>query len=92
MKTKKQGEKEICICAAIKTRSGKIVLGHRHSDCIYTAKRMGWALQDLSFTDQGFITSKNRFVDRWEAFRIAKRAKQVKSNYDIKELFSEDLY
>jgi hypothetical protein len=45
---------------------------------------------------QGFITSKNRYVDRKEAFNIQKLAgiKSVaKDGYDpSKELYSEDLY
>jgi hypothetical protein len=39
---------------------------------------------------QGFLTNKNRFVDREEGAKIAFTAKQV--NEPLKQLFSEDLY
>lgn len=39
--------------------------------------------------EQGFITSKNRFVSRSEASIIARKAGQI--HIDIKELHSEDL-
>jgi hypothetical protein len=44
---------------------------------------------------QGFITSKDRFVDRKEAYKIAVQSGQVHSNSlqpELKELYSEDLY
>ena len=40
---------------------------------------------------EGFLTSKNRFVDRKEAYKIALHAGQVKEK-DNEKLFSEDLY
>lgn len=42
---------------------------------------------------QGFLTSTNRFVDRYEAMKIAKCAKQLKAGkFNAKQLFSEDLW
>jgi hypothetical protein len=41
---------------------------------------------------QGFLTNKNRFVDRIEARKIAFEMNQVKETINSKKLFSEDLY
>lgn len=92
-------QKEIVICAAIDF-DGRVVRGHRHSDCIHTANRMGIDTKHRSDAE-GFITSKNRFVDRKEGYelQIAAGIKSVLSGgiyasdaYRGKELYSEDLY
>ena len=74
---------------------GLVFCGHRHAQCIYT-KCAVTGLRDAESgeNEQGFLTSKNRFVSREEALIIALRENQV---MDIKEihgnrLFSEDLY
>jgi len=84
-------EDEICICAAIKCNDGTIVRGNRHGDCYITAKAMKKKLS----RDQGFITSKNRYVRRKEACILQNKAgiKSIWSGKEIKKiLFSEDLY
>jgi hypothetical protein len=75
--------------------TGLVFSGHRHGQCIYT-KCAVTGLPDAKSgeNEQGFLTSKNRFVSREEALIIALRENQV---MDIKEirgnrLFSEDLY
>lgn len=88
--------KEIVICAAIKTKDGKVIRGHRHADAIYTARdREGYKIEDLSFADQGFVTSRNRYVTREEGRKIQDAA-GIKSaspeGYMTGTLFSEDLY
>lgn len=75
-------EKELVICAAILTSGNVIVRGQRHSDCIVTAvERMRLS---VSGRTEGFITSKNRFVDRKEAHQIHFGTEGT--------LYSEDLY
>ena len=83
---------EICVCAAIRTRDGTIIRGHRHDDCIQTAFKM--KLKPLSAVDsQGFITSQNRFVDRREGMRLQNAAGiPSATGYRGEILFSEDLY
>ena len=87
-------EKEICICAAVIAEDGTIVRGHRHGDCLVAIHNMGKKPQVFAFS-QGFITSKNRYVNRWEA-RVLQEEAGIKSadsggyRHDI--LFSEDLY
>lgn len=89
-------EKEICICAALKTASGVIIRGHRHGDCIQTAARMKKLTRhDVMDSEQGFITSKNRFVSRIVGRKLQDAAvipSADKEGYRGKTLFSEDLY
>ncbi len=79
---------------------GLVFCGHRHAQCIYsmcsiTGKRS--VEPEVGEYVQGFLTSKNRFVDRTEARIIAVREHQLKlpeelGTYSTKELYSEDLY
>lgn len=92
--------KEICICAAVKTTTGKIFMGNRHSDCFKSI-----AVRHLAISkdaeDQGFITSKNRYVNRAEGYALQIEA-GVKSAFEEYtsgkgycqegQLYSEDLY
>ena len=88
--------KEIVICAAIKTKKGIVIRGHRHADCIYTAQREGFDLKkDLAFADQGFVTSRNRYVTREEGRKLQDSAGIPSADpegYKHGTLFSEDLY
>lgn len=88
---------EVCICAAVKI-GDLVVRGHRHGDCLTTAGAIpGVSRDDVRSGVQGFVTSRNRFVDRREAMRL-QRAAGVKSCYSRdgelrgEILFSEDLY
>lgn len=87
------GEPETCICAAIRCiREGRIVRGHRHGDCIQTAVKM---LIDPHGCEQGFITSRNRFVGRVEGRKLQDAAgipSYDRDGYRGDTLFSEDLY
>lgn len=88
-------KKEIVICAAVKTADGKVIRGHRHADAIHAAMNEGYKLKDLSFADQGFVTSENRYVTREEGRKLQDAA-GIKSadreGYRGTTLFSEDLY
>lgn len=99
--------KEYILCAAIKRKfprdcnpyhSGtndicKIEIGYRHHDIFHR-----FINEELLEWEQGFYTSKGRYVDRIDAMEIAYKAGQVskevaissKGNYN--RLFSEDLY
>ena len=88
--------KEIVICAAVKTTTDKVFRGHRHCDC-FAAIRSRHFAYDGSAESQGFVTSKNRYVDRAEAYdlQIAAGIKSVnpEGGYCREgELYSEDLY
>lgn len=84
--------KEIVICAAVKAQNGKVIRGHRHSDCIQAIyARHLRPMEDA----QGFITSLGRFVTRTEGRKLQDAA-GIKSvdpeGYRGNTLFSEDLY
>jgi hypothetical protein len=83
--------------------TGFITCGRRHHNCISAfAMIVGFpyneASQAIQNTEvQGFLTNTNRFVDRKEAFQIARLANQIKGpNKGQQEnsigLTSEDLY
>lgn len=94
--------KEYILCSAIKI-SDVIVCGRRHSDCYDTVncirESSGCFIKCVANRkEQGFLTSDNRFVDRKEAWKIAKENNQIKfglevsDNGDESELISENLY
>ena len=81
-------------CSAIKavTVHGypKIVCGRRHADIFeYMFKHQ--IEYDKALSIQGFLTSGDRFVDRFEAALIAFDARQI-DDPNITELFSEDIW
>lgn len=74
---------------------GIVFCGHRHHNCIYQAVAIsGKPSHELGEVEQGFLTSKNRFVGREEALKIALRENQVIDLSQIRgnQLYSEDLY
>lgn len=97
---------EYILCAAIKRKKPRkcnnpyheetndilnIELGYRHHDIFH---RFSGEL-DISPKAQGFYTSKGRFVDRKEAYKIALEAGQLPKDRisdGINILCSEDLY
>lgn len=88
---------EICICAAIKLKDGTIIRGHRHGNAIEAALRMNLdVVHEFSKGyEQGFITSRNRFVSRQEGYALqvlAGKESIAEGGYRNNELFSEDLY
>lgn len=74
---------------------GLVFSGYRHAHCIYT-KCAVTGLRDVESGDneQGFLTSKNRFVTREEALKIALKENQVIDLSEVRgdRLFSEDIY
>lgn len=99
--------KEYILCAAIKRKVSKrtdkcqpywegkndiceIEIGYRHHDIF---QRFPTEV-DIKPKNQGFYTSKGRFVDREEAMQIAYAAGQVtQKQFELStDLYSEDLY
>ena len=82
----------------INIKEGIVICGMRHHNCFYTMDAIG--MKSFGTTSkgerkviQGFLTSKNRFVDREDAVFVALQAKQVKEiKFNETKLFSEDLY
>jgi len=88
---------EIVICSAVKTPSGLIVRGHRHCDCYHNLSLRPEYKdpKSICFCEEGFITSRNRFVGREEGRKLQDKAgiKSVdRDGYREGTLFSEDLY
>lgn len=85
------------LCAAVKYKD-LIIPCHRHCDgykILYTLK----AEKCRTNTIEGFITIKNIFLDRWEAFidavacgQLSATTRQHKQDNSEIELYSEDLY
>lgn len=74
---------------------GVVVSGWRHSNCIYQICAItGLAQHECGNSIQGFLTNTNRFVDRKEAYLIAKGANQIIEpiDHDMGILTSENLY
>lgn len=89
-------QNEITQLLPVNCDSGIVILGYRHGQCIHTLlslkglRTVEKAPDGVGKHVQGFLTSKNRFVDRKEAAQIAFDTGQTK---DLKGmLFSEDLY
>lgn len=73
--------------------NGLVFCGHRHTHCMHTmvsVTGLRSVEKEVGKSIQGFLTSKNRFVDRTEAAEIARSAGQVSSH--VTYLYSEDLY
>ncbi len=87
-------DKEICICAAVKASNGMIVIGHRHGHAIRIIGETPGLEYEQSKKSQGFITSRNRYVDREEGLQLQLEAgiKSKSSMGYTNELYSEDLY
>lgn len=68
--------------------------GQRHLHCLRTMNVLtGKKQHEAGEEIQGFLTNKNRFVDRTEAMSIAINAKQIiEGKYSNTELYSEDLW
>jgi hypothetical protein len=93
--------REFCVCAAVKLDDGRIIRGHRHSDCVTTVARWQAAGEEvlnhlpIREDQQGFMTSRGRFVDRRLAMELQRAIsdKAPKGHFlQGEELISEDLY
>jgi hypothetical protein len=85
-------------CRPYNCDRGIVFCGWRHANCLYS-KCSITGLRDAESGDfiQGFLTSKNRFVDRKEAYTIAYRQNQIIGPNKGREtneigLTSEDIY
>ena len=73
--------------------SGIVACGLRHANCYTVLITLFPDRSYLSRCKQGFLTSKNRFVDRTEAWAIALAAGQVEpEDWEGSQLFSENLW
>lgn len=78
-------------------KSGVVVCGWRHSNCIHqivSITGLRSVYSEIGEYIQGFLTNKNRFVDRKEGWMIAEKSNQIINKESGTEgfLYSEDLY
>jgi hypothetical protein len=92
-------QREVCICAAIRLSDGRIFRGHRHHNCfavLADLRTVDASIQSsIVGIEQGFVTSRNRFVNRAEGYRLQLAAgigSASRDGYRGGQLFSEDLY
>ena len=105
---------EFIICAAIwyddgeiykdqpiNINTGFVVAGRRHYNCLETLKILNKTLDNKiseNRNNQGFLTSLDRYVNRKEAWTIAKKNNQIQfglmasDNGEDSILISENLY
>lgn len=80
----------------VNIEKGIVICGHRHAHCISAVISM-CGLRTVTYSEdgvgkntQGFLTSKNRFLNRKEAGEIAFQSGQISEETNC--LFSEDIY
>jgi len=76
---------------------GIVISGWRHGNCIYQMVAITGLRSipaEAGESVQGFLTNKNRFVDREEGYLIAEKEGQLndRTRGSSKTLYSEDLY
>lgn len=73
---------------------GVVLCGWRHPNALYQMVGItGLAQHEAGKQVEGFLTNKNRFVDREEGMKIATAANQLVTDLHVSdELFSENLY
>ena len=99
------GKTEYILCSAIHIDNGKdyvhkpfnidkgyVMCGWRHHNILEIIPLEDKRNKDI-ITTQGFLTNKNRFINRKEALELAKSNGQVNSEaITLSELYSEDLW
>ncbi len=83
----------------INIKTGIVICGHRHGHCIDVVKSLAnlrtvqISPDGVGKSTQGFLTNTNRFVDRQEAYEIAKKQNQLNDRLRTEgTLYSEDIY
>lgn len=91
-----ENKQRVVVCAAIRSKTGKIVCGARHFDEVMRGQFLvdGKRPEEWVGCTQGFIDQFCVFMDRTEAWKVAEAAGQIKFScgYLNGVLFSEDLY
>lgn len=98
------GGQEYLLCAAIHYEDGKkyehqpkniesgiVVCGRRHHNCYTTLARLLGDRYDIKLThNQGFVTNRDRYLERKDAAQVAYKCGQIKT--EQKTIFSEDVW
>lgn len=67
---------DVFVHQPVNINSGYVIAGLRHHNCFEILSRLDGEFDKTKIV-QGFLTSKNRFVDRKEGFTIARCANQL---------------
>lgn len=77
-------------------RLGKLIVTlprpYRHPDICMELESLNVAYALIYAGAQGFLTSEGEFVNRRQAFEIAKAAGQLIGHQETNELYSEDIF
>lgn len=82
----------------INIKKGFVIIGYKHMNIKYIKQTLMNCHNNHLITQQGFLTNKNRFVDRKKALKIWKDNHKYDIDYDKKQfegktqLYSYDLY
>ena len=76
----------------VNINTGYVIAGRRHSNCYQVLEMLGVNIGSCSRSNEGFLTSDNRFLNRKEAALLAKERGQIIHPYSPEELISENLY
>ena len=86
----------VVVCAAIRSKTGKLLCGARHFDEAMRSQFMvdGQRPPEWLSAEQGFIDQFCVFMDRQEAWKVAEAAGQIKYELGHSKgtLYSENLY
>ena len=66
--------------------------GLRHCDIYEQIYNFGIHSKDIEKAQEGFITTEDKFVDRYEAVYVARAANQVSIDFNEAQLYSEDIW
>lgn len=92
------GAERRIVCAAARHKSGHVILSPRHHDHLFhrQCKKDSFDSQaDWHLAEQGFVDQWGFFLDRFEAYEVAKAANQIRKYVGGNEtggLYSENLY
>ena len=79
----------------INITTGFVVCGHRHHNCMVTAAILSGQTEYQLNGTCGFLTSDNKFLDRYEAYELASTYLYNLNDlppHRVARLYSEDLY
>lgn len=93
----KQEAQRRIVCAAVRIDVDKVICSPRHYDSVCRATINLLPEEDREkwyCAEQGFVDQFGKFLDRHEAYKIAKAANQIifRCGGDEGKLFSENLY
>ena len=85
------------VCAAVKVfiyplNKEVIIKCHRHCDAYEILHDFNYTRKDYETIEQGFLDENDIFYNRIDAYKHAWWHMQLKEEYKVRELYTEDLY